>query len=256
LRVYSGEESGSSCERRRSLFKRMRCARYLSIHSRCLTFDLQNSPETNVIYLCDISNVERTDLKPYCLLLETKDKRFFLSLKSDEELYGWQDDIYSRSPLMSVSNPTNFVHNIHIGFDPVSGAFTVRPHFVFHSFAHAIDHPPTFRASLINGRGSSRSPQSPARNMPSIRRRCSRRSNSTPTSSAVGTRPGRTLVLSYRTTCAPRDRALTQVVLRACRLQCIPQPLQADTPSWAGLPDPVTGLGGAGLSFVSYISKM
>lgn len=49
----------------------------------------------------------------------------FFSLKNDEELYGWQDDIYSRSPLMGVSNPTNFVHKVHVGFDPVSGAFTV-----------------------------------------------------------------------------------------------------------------------------------
>lgn len=79
-----------------------------------------------MVFLRDISSIERTDLKPYCLLLETKEKRFFLSLKNDEELYGWQDDIYSRSPLMGVSNPTNFVHKIHVGFDPNSGAFTVR----------------------------------------------------------------------------------------------------------------------------------
>ena len=37
------------------------------------------------------------------------------------------DDIYSRSPLMGVSNPTNFVHQVHVGFDPVSGAFTGLP---------------------------------------------------------------------------------------------------------------------------------
>lgn len=67
------------------------------------------------------------DLKPYCLLLEAKEKRFHLSLKSDEEIYGWQDDIYNRSPLSGVSNPTNFVHKIHVGFDPVSGAFTGLP---------------------------------------------------------------------------------------------------------------------------------
>ena len=78
----------------------------------------------SVVNLSDIANIERTDLKPYCLLLETKDKRMFFSLKNDEELYGWQDDIYSRSPLMGVSNPTNFRHKVHVGFDPVSGAFT------------------------------------------------------------------------------------------------------------------------------------
>ncbi|KAF9468394.1 kinase-like domain-containing protein [Collybia nuda] len=87
----------------------------------------ENSPQQTVILLRDISNVERTDLKPYCLLLEAKDKRYYLSLKNDEEVYGWQDDVYSRSPLMGVSNPTNFVHKVHVGFDPVSGAFTGMP---------------------------------------------------------------------------------------------------------------------------------
>ncbi|KAJ7216189.1 kinase-like domain-containing protein [Mycena haematopus] len=88
----------------------------------------EGSPQQSVILLRDIASIERTDLKPYCLLLETQDrKRYFLSLKNDEELYGWQDDIYSRSPLMGVSNPTNFVHKVHVGFDPVSGAFTGMP---------------------------------------------------------------------------------------------------------------------------------
>lgn len=36
------------------------------------------------------------------------------------------EDVYSRSPLMGVSQPTNFVHQVHVGFDPVSGGFTVR----------------------------------------------------------------------------------------------------------------------------------
>ncbi|KAL0952952.1 hypothetical protein HGRIS_007162 [Hohenbuehelia grisea] len=93
----------------------------LSIHKN------ESAPQQSVIQLRDIANIERTDLKPYCLLLETKDKRYYLSLKNDEELYGWQDDVYSRSPLMGVSNPTNFVHKVHVGFDPVSGAFTGMP---------------------------------------------------------------------------------------------------------------------------------
>ncbi|TFK92911.1 Pkinase-domain-containing protein [Polyporus arcularius HHB13444] len=94
----------------------------LSIHK-----NETSSQYQSLINLSDIANIERTDLKPYCLLLETKDKRIFFSLKSDEELYGWQDDIYSRSPLMGVSNPTNFVHKVHVGFDPISGAFTGLP---------------------------------------------------------------------------------------------------------------------------------
>ncbi|KAF9234542.1 Pkinase-domain-containing protein [Melanogaster broomeanus] len=93
----------------------------LSIHK------TEASPSQSMIPLKDITNIERVDLKPYCLLLETKDKRYHLALKNDEELYGWQDDIYSRSPLMGVSNPTNFVHKVHVGFDPISGGFTGMP---------------------------------------------------------------------------------------------------------------------------------
>ena len=48
------------------------------------------------------------------------------SVKSDEELYGWLDDIYNGSPL-NAHAPTNFVHQIHVGFDPNSGAFTGLP---------------------------------------------------------------------------------------------------------------------------------
>ncbi|KAM6491085.1 Pkinase domain containing protein [Amanita muscaria] len=78
------------------------------------------------INLREVTNIERIDLKPYCLQLDVKDKRYFFSLKNDEELYGWQDDIYARTP-MGASIPTNFVHKIHVGFDPVTGAFTGMP---------------------------------------------------------------------------------------------------------------------------------
>lgn len=101
---------------------------------------MQTSSVQTLIHLSDISLIERVDLKPYCLLLETAQvpnssnaapnppgRRFHLSLKSDKELYEWQDDIYSRSTLMGVSGPTNFVHKVHVGFDPVSGAFTGMP---------------------------------------------------------------------------------------------------------------------------------
>ena len=83
-----------------------------------------------MIKLSDVSGVERVDIKPYCLLVETNDRKVYLSLRNDEEVYGWQDDIYSRSPLMTVSNPTNFVHKVHVGFDPVTGGFTVKCHLI------------------------------------------------------------------------------------------------------------------------------
>ncbi|KAE9407467.1 Pkinase-domain-containing protein [Gymnopus androsaceus JB14] len=112
----------------------------LSIHKSESSGNSGVAGAQGVIMLKDICGISRTDLKPYCLLLETTPnggnpnsstqypiKRYYLSLKSDEELYSWQDDIYSRSPLMGVSNPTNFVHKVHVGFDPISGAFTGMP---------------------------------------------------------------------------------------------------------------------------------
>jgi hypothetical protein len=72
----------------------------------------------------DVATIERIDMKPYCLLLDTKDRRYYMSLKNDEELYGWLDDIYARTS-SGASHPTNFVHQVHVGFDPVTGAFTV-----------------------------------------------------------------------------------------------------------------------------------
>lgn len=64
-------------------------------------------------------------MKPYCVEIETSDKLLYLAFRSDNEVYGWMDDIYSRSPRLGVSQPTNFVHQVHVGFDPKSGGFTV-----------------------------------------------------------------------------------------------------------------------------------
>jgi len=103
--------------------------RWLALREQTLTFHKNETTyqASALIFLKDITNITRTDLKPYCIEIETKDKTYYLQLKSDEELYGWMDDIYSRSPLMGVSSPTNFVHQVHVGFDPISGAFTGLP---------------------------------------------------------------------------------------------------------------------------------
>ena len=42
------------------------------------------------------------------------------------ELYTWRDELYLRSALSSaIGLPTNFVHLVHVGYDPMTGAFTV-----------------------------------------------------------------------------------------------------------------------------------
>ncbi|KAG8740710.1 Protein kinase [Ceratobasidium sp. 414] len=101
--------------------------RWMVLKEQTLSFHKnETASSSTLLWLRDIASIERTDLKRYCLFIATKDKKLWLSLKSDAELYAWQarDEIYNRSPLMGVSNPTNFVHKIHVGFDPVSGAFT------------------------------------------------------------------------------------------------------------------------------------
>ncbi|BEJ13853.1 hypothetical protein CspHIS471_0310270 [Cutaneotrichosporon sp. HIS471] len=87
----------------------------------------QSSSPSLVLQLVDVVDVQRVDAKPFCIEVEIKDKLMFFAFRSDEELYGWMEDIYSRSPLMGVSRPTNFVHQVHVGFDPVSGGFTGLP---------------------------------------------------------------------------------------------------------------------------------
>ncbi|WWC87194.1 uncharacterized protein L201_002080 [Kwoniella dendrophila CBS 6074] len=87
----------------------------------------QSSTPVFGLPLSEIQDVQRVDMKPFCIELETKDRLFYFAFRSDDEVYAWMDDIYNRSPLMGVSGPTNFVHQVHVGFDPVSGGFTGLP---------------------------------------------------------------------------------------------------------------------------------
>lgn len=51
-----------------------------------------------------------------------------IKLKTDDELYAWVDTIHGSCPGMGgVSNPTNFSHAIHVGFDNKSGKFVGLP---------------------------------------------------------------------------------------------------------------------------------
>lgn len=51
-----------------------------------------------------------------------------IRVKGDDDLYQWIDFIYARCPGMGgVSNPTNFSHAVHVGFDPKTGEFVGLP---------------------------------------------------------------------------------------------------------------------------------
>jgi hypothetical protein len=55
-------------------------------------------------------------------------KTLQIKVKGDDELYGWIDFIYARCPGMGgVSNPTNFLHAVHVGFDPSTCEFVGLP---------------------------------------------------------------------------------------------------------------------------------
>jgi protein-serine/threonine kinase len=55
-------------------------------------------------------------------------KTLQIKVKGDDDLYEWIDFIYARCPGMGgVSNPTNFSHAVHVGFDPSTGAFVGLP---------------------------------------------------------------------------------------------------------------------------------
>ncbi|KAI8576344.1 hypothetical protein K450DRAFT_257307 [Umbelopsis ramanniana AG] len=102
--------------------------RYVILRDQTLTFhrNEQIGQCLALIFLKEIVNVHRNDLKPYCFEIATADKAFNIACKNDEELYSWMDEIYSNSPL-GTSCPTNFVHRIHVGFDPDTGTFTGLP---------------------------------------------------------------------------------------------------------------------------------
>lgn len=102
--------------------------RYCVLRDQALTFhrNEQSGQCVALIFLKEITSVTRTDLKPYCFETATKDKTYFIACKNDEELYSWMDEIYNRSTV-GASGPTNFVHEVHVGFDPVTGAFTGMP---------------------------------------------------------------------------------------------------------------------------------
>ncbi|MCJ1306881.1 Protein kinase [Agyrium rufum] len=99
------------------------------------------------IFLKDVTGLKRHDEIPLCVQMlrlsnpqsgsanntsasreDLPQKTLFLQFKSDDELYDWLDNIYTRCPAISgISAPTNAVHQVHVGFDPTNGNFVGLP---------------------------------------------------------------------------------------------------------------------------------
>ena len=47
-----------------------------------------------LVFLREVKEVKRIELKPYCFEIVTKEKSFYISCKNDDELYSWMDEIY------------------------------------------------------------------------------------------------------------------------------------------------------------------
>lgn len=104
--------------------------RYLILRSTTLSF--HKNPDTyqavDIIFLKDIKNIERKATRPYCFDVETDLKTVLISFKTEEDMYNWKDEIEARAPaLKTVSLPQSFTHEMHVGFDAMTGDFTGLP---------------------------------------------------------------------------------------------------------------------------------
>ena len=107
----------------------------------------QSSPKISFsIALKDVTTVNRCDTAPMSFEIlrltnpgsgvsssatasSAKDltKTVICRVDTDSEVYSWIDEIYARCPAGGVSNPTNFAHQVHVGYDPTSGTFVGLP---------------------------------------------------------------------------------------------------------------------------------
>ncbi|KAK2776719.1 Protein kinase [Onygenales sp. PD_12] len=75
-----------------------------------------------------IANPKDANSRNAIITRDVPTKTITCEVKNDDEIYEWIDKIYERCPGMGgVSNPTNFSHRVHVGFDPQTGAFVGLP---------------------------------------------------------------------------------------------------------------------------------
>ncbi|THC92635.1 hypothetical protein EYZ11_007892 [Aspergillus tanneri] len=90
---------------------------------------VSRSEDTRMAFeIVRLANPKDASSKSALITRDVPTKSITCEVKSDDEIYDWIDKIYERCPGMGgVSNPTNFSHRVHVGFDPQTGAFVGLP---------------------------------------------------------------------------------------------------------------------------------
>ncbi|WDK15402.1 hypothetical protein CGRA01v4_06683 [Colletotrichum graminicola] len=117
--------------------------KYLILRKESLDFHkTEGGKVTYTLYLKDVVNVGRVEAAGTIFEIKRnpngssnspgeddgQTKTLQIRVKSDDDLYEWIDLIYGACPGMGgVSNPTNFSHAVHVGFDPQTGEFVGLP---------------------------------------------------------------------------------------------------------------------------------
>ncbi|KAI1326418.1 kinase-like domain-containing protein [Xylariaceae sp. FL0255] len=117
--------------------------KYLILRKEHLDFHKQEGGKVSyTLYLKDVVNVGRVEAAGTIFEIKRHTngssnspgdddgsvRTLHIKVKSDDDLYDWIDLLYGRCPTMGgVSNPTNFSHAVHVGFDPQTGQFVGLP---------------------------------------------------------------------------------------------------------------------------------
>ncbi|RSL57854.1 hypothetical protein CEP51_014166 [Fusarium floridanum] len=117
--------------------------KYLILRKESLDFHKTEGGKVSyTLFLRDVVNVGRVEAAGTIFEIKRKPdgssnspgdddgqtKTLQIKVKSDDDLYEWIDFIYGACPGMGgVSNPTNFSHAVHVGFDPKTGEFVGLP---------------------------------------------------------------------------------------------------------------------------------
>ncbi|PKX96783.1 serine/threonine protein kinase CLA4 [Aspergillus novofumigatus IBT 16806] len=111
---------------------------------------VSRSEDTRMAFeIIRLANAKDAASKSALITRDVPTKTITCEVKSDDEIYDWIDKIYERCPGMGgVSNPTNFSHRVHVGFDPQTGAFAVIEVLEFYSDIKMREQNPQYYAGL------------------------------------------------------------------------------------------------------------